>query len=458
MPTNMNLVRKINELERVKVEIETRRNRANDEDGYFASELFQHQNPDIDVPAAEWFSERLQEAKKLQDEVDDLQGVEDSFKGFEDLQHLGRQPTAKAPYGGVSAVRLSDELVKSEAWDEFRSNGLKNMTFNQEVGLKTLFETTAASGTDMVSVESVRTGDYVPAPRTRVTLFDVIPQIPTTATVVKFDRETKNESAAAPIAQGAVYAESAFQIDEIAIDVSKVGTFIQVSEEVLDDVPELRARLDGSLMGQLMRRVQSDIVGGVPIPASEYVGTPVNNANVTGFTELTGINAIDGNAGQASGEFINQIRLLEEAQEVVYRVGEADADAIVMNSQDWYAVTSLQSTTGAFIARGALSGIADPTAMMVAGLPVILCNALPQHTVLVGAFREHSAIRDRQAAQVRIQEAQHVPSVTVSANATAITQTQPTGRFNIFADARFAFYARRASAFCQITDFGNPAP
>ena len=115
----------------VKVEIETRKNRASDEDGYFSSDLFRHQNPDIDVPAAEWFAERLQEAKKLQNEVDDLQGVEDSFKGFEDLQVLGRQPTAQG-YGGVSAVRLSDELVKSAAWDEFRSNGLKNMTFNQE--------------------------------------------------------------------------------------------------------------------------------------------------------------------------------------------------------------------------------------------------------------------------------------------------------------------------------------
>ena len=38
-----------------------------------------------------------------------------------------------------------------------------------------------------------------------------------------------------------------------------------------------------------------------------------------------------------------------------------------------------------------------------------------------------------------------------------LQQTQPAGRYNIYADARYAFYARRGLAFTRITDFGVPA-
>ena len=228
-----------------------------------------------------------------------------------------------------------------------------------------------------------------------------------------------------------------------------------MSEELLSDRPEMRARMDGSLTQQMLRRVQSDIMGGAPIPASEYVGTPTNSTDVVGFLDVPNadINLIDGNAGANSGEFRNPITVIEEAVEMIYRVGEAEADAVVMNSQDWVRVKTLQATTGAFILRGALAPISQAVPRAIDEWPVILCNALPEHTMIVGAFGEHCAIRDRQSLQVRIQEALSVPV----AGANVTVHTEPTGRFNIYADARYAFYVRRGLAFTRVTDFTNPA-
>ena len=453
--TNLNLVRRSNELEAVKREVETRVSRSKDDAGNLDSELFKIKNPDVEQSMSDWITDRTEEATRLQAEVDQYMKVEDSLSAFDDLvtagQHTKRSPLATTPSGRS----LSAELMASEEYEALTEGSTKELIFDTDVNLKALFETTADSAADAVSVESVRTGEYVTLPRTRVTLLDLITQLPTDDPQVPYDEETKNLSNVQVIAQGAPYQESEFQIEKKIATVYKSGAFIQVSEELLEDAPEIRARLDGSLQSQMMRRIQADIIGGAPINSAEYVGTPANNAGVVGFLDLAAaaINEIDGQAQ-------NQIAALEDGAEMVYRVGEAESDAVVMNSQDWVTMKKLQATTGSFILRGANSPLTAPVARQIDEWPVVLCNALPQGTVLIGAFAAHCAIRDRQAVQVRVQESLGVPAQTAPVSggnaAVAIVNTQPTGRFNIFTDARLAFYIRRGLAFTRITNFGAP--
>ena len=451
--TNLNLVRKSNELEAVKREVETRVSRSKDDAGNLDSDLFKIKNPDIEKPMAEWLADRTGEATSLQAEVDQYMNAEDSLSKFDDLVSAGER-TKRAPEVKTASGRsLSAELMASDEFQEVIEGKAKTTIFDADISLKSLFETTGASATDTVSVESVRTGEYVTIPRTRVTLLDIIPQLPTDQAQVKYDVETKNLSNVAPIAQGVIYLESEFQIEEVTATVYKSGAFIQVSEELLEDEPEIRARLNNSLDSQMMRRIQADIIGGVPTNAAEYVGTPANNANVVGFLDL-----LSANVNEIDGTGVNQIAALEDGAEMVYRLGEAETDAIVMNSQDWVDIKKLQSTTGSFVLRGANSPLTAPVSRQIDEWPVVLCNALPRRTVLVGAFAAHCTIRDRQAVQVRVQEALGVPAqsapVTGTNAAVAVVNTQPVGRFNIFTDARLAFYIRRGLAFTRITNFG----
>ena len=456
---NMNLVRLKNQLDQVKGEVQARIDRSRGDDSFPNSDIFELKNPEIKQKMGDWVDDRTQEAYRLQAEIDDLLKAEGALESFEKLVGIGQERTKTAPIPTSSREpSLADQVLKSEAWDDFITKKSKSFTWDSKMQMKTLFETTTTGAADNVSVESTRTGDYVPAPRTRVTLLDLIPQTPTLDPVVKYDEETKNLSAAGPIAQGATYEESEFTIEERSVDVIKSGTYIQTSEELLGDAPEMRARIGGALMSQLYRRSQNDIIGGVPIPAAEYVGTPTNNAGIIGFLDIpsANINELDTHTGLSSGEKKNEVEAIEEAVEMVYRVGVAEADGLVMNSQDWLKMKTLQSTTGNFILRGANAPLWEPVRRMIDEWPVILCNALPAGTVLVGAFREHSMIRDRQSVQVRVQEAQ---AIEIPAGNTAVTvQTKPSGRFNIFADVRFAFYVRRGVAFTRVTNFGIVVP
>ena len=463
MPVNMNLVRLSNQLEQLKGEVRARRDRAMDDDGHPNSDVFRLKNPEITESMGDWVQARTQEAVKLQKEIDDYLKADGAMNEFDELVDLGKEKTRRAPNPTRSEKSLAQSLVESDEFQKLVRGETKSLVFVKDMGLKTLFETITSGAANSVSAESVRSGDYVSLPRTRVTLLDIIPQLPTTNAQIKYDRESVNLSNAAALTQGDIYQESQFRIDEAVATVVRRGTFIQTSEEALEDIPDLQGRLNGSLMRQLQRRIQSDIIGGAPLPAAEYVGTPVDDTNIEGLLDIAAgtTNVLDGNLNQPSGTFINPFTLVEQAMAMVYSNGEADADAIVMHSNDWVQVATLQSTTGSFIARGALNGAAGATEMSLNGIPVVLCNALPENTVLVGDFSNHAVIRDRQSVRVRIQEAMGVPSQVVDASQPTATilsvATAPNGRYNIFTDARFAYYTRRPLAFCRITDFGVPA-
>ena len=451
MPINMNLVRLSNQLEQVKGDVAARVERSKDDHGNPNSDVFRAKNPDIPESLGEWLQARTQEAQQLQLQIDDYLKTEQSLTNFDSLLSTGKEK-AQRPISREPGKKFSvaDQIFQGDGWDDFREkkSHTREYTSNLQMDMKTLFETTSSGAANTVSIESVRTGEFEMLPRTRVTVFDIIPSAPTSSPSVKYDAEVVNLSAMDAIAQGAVYEESAFRIDEVSVDVGKSGAFIQVSEELMEDMPEFRARIDGSLMQQLMRRSQADIIGGAPIPVGEYVGgAPTNNAGVTGFLDVpaANINVIDGSS-------MNQISVIEDGAEAVYRLGQGEADAILMNSQDWAGMKKLQSTTGSFILRGANAPLAAPVERAIDEWRVVLCNALPQGTIIIGDFANHCMIRDRQAAQVRIQEAQQVPVGLASVP----VFTQPSGRYNVFADVRYAFYVRRGLAFCRITDFGTP--
>ena len=455
MPANMNLIKLNRTLEAIKSEVQVRIDRSLDDDGEPNTEAFSVMNPDISKSMGDYLTEKAEEMARVQKEINDYNKATGAMDTIDSLIALGKEKATHTPLPvGKARESIYEAFTKSETYDHIAAKRQDKGSFDSELSLKELFASDS-NVADNVNVESIRTGDFVMLPRTRVTILDIIPQIMTTEHTIKYDREIKNLSNMAPIAQGGIYQESEFTIEEDTANVVKIGSFIQVSEELLEDRPEIRARMNGSLGMQMMRRLQSDVVGSTtPLPAAEYVGTPTNNASTTGILEETSINTMDGNAGAGSGNYHNPVTLIQEAIELCYRVGEADASAILMNSQDWVMVATQQSTTGAFIARGALLGIAPPTMQEVEGLPVVLCNALPNNTVIVGDFANHSVIRDRQSVQVRMQEAQ---GFQVSALNTDV-MTSPSGRYNIYADARAAFYVRRPQAFTSITNYGVPLP
>ena len=466
MGINTNLVTASNQRELLKAEIEARRASSIDDSGHESSKVFAIKNPQIDMSMAEWVKARNVELAALQEEVDGYMSLDEELDKFDGMVKQGnkinRPPNSMGKRGRGAVAKFLD----SDEWAKFAGSPSAEMQFNTEVSFKelfaeqrkTLFETFDAAVDGAVSVDVARTGEYVTVPRTEVTLLDVIPQLPTTQGQIEYDEQTLNESAVGVIAQGGHYRESAFKIEKKTVPVVTIGGFSQVSMELLQDKPEMENLLRGDLMDQMMRNAQDEFIGGTAFQnLTEYVGSPTPSGDITGFLDLP-----DADINTFTGTGINEIAAIAQAKEMIYRVGRARADAIVMNSQDWLDVETLQSTTGAYLVGGSSAGLSQAVPMSLGGLPIILCNALPNHTVLVGAFGQHCTVRDRQSFQVQVQRAQYVPGLTYggsdtsSATATTTaTHTHPSTMYNVYADARLAFYIRRGKAFTKITAFGE---
>lgn len=459
MPTNTNLVRKSNQLDKLMSEVDTRMAVSKDEDGNVNSEIFRIRNPEIELSMGDWLKARNIEAEELQKEIDDYKKSGEALDGLEALQTAGKQRGnfAPQPQPGTKRLSLAQEFFKTEGWEAFKAGKTKVVTEDIKFDLKNLFEQEAA-GANAYQYNPMPIGDYVTLPRTEVTLLNLIPQIPTgPAAAVEYDRERTHLSGARSIAQGVAYTQSQYRIDKQNAKVAKVGTYIQVSEEIMEDMPELQARMNGSLMEDVSLRIQDELIGGTTLAnPGEYITGSVFTGDIRGFLDLTNadddVNVMDGNAAANTGEYLNPVTLLEQAAETIFRLGRANADAILMNSQDWTLIKTLQATTGAFILRGANAPLWMPAQRAIDEWPVVLCNSLAKGTVIVGAFGQHCTIRDRQSVQVRIMEAQAVDT----SGTTGVTV--PAGLYNIYADARLAFYARRGSAFTQITNFAVPKP
>lgn len=130
----------------------------------------------------------------------------------------------------------------------------------------------------------------------------------------------------------------------------------------------------------------------------------------------------DADANEVNAAGMDELEAIGTAADLVYRVGYADADAVLMNWQVWVDLLASDDS----IRRPPADG-SGPVQGFIEEWPVVLCNELPRGKVLVGAFREYAMIRSYES-----QESE--------------------GN-----DARVAFYLRRPAAFTRITNFGLAA-
>ena len=240
----------------------------------------------------------------------------------------------------------------------------------------------------------------------RSNVLDLIPFIRTTQDKVKFDSEVPVKNEAGLFDGGTTTDKSA--------ELCRRGMFIQVAKSALNDLLDIQSRINGGMSTQLSRRIQSDVFGG-PVPAGvEYVHLPEDvDPPMVGVRDipLDSINTLDATEGQPEGGFVEPLQMLERAVEMVKHEGDAQADAVAMNSQT-------------------LAWIKSDTAK-ISGTPVMVCNALPKEVVVLGDFANHTAIRYN---HIRVRIAP-VPDI---------------GRYNIFVDLKFTFYVRRPLAFCVV--------
>ena len=158
----------------------------------------------------------------------------------------------KALEGNLESLKTMREGSKSEA---------KGAAFQMEVKAAGAMTFAANVSGGNVPVEDRLDGFNVVASR-RVTLLDIIGKRGTTSNVISWVYQANKDGAAGPTAEGATKNNIDFDIVVATENVKKITAFIKVSTEMLEDITWIRSEIQGELMRELEKAIETQVYNG----------------------------------------------------------------------------------------------------------------------------------------------------------------------------------------------------
>lgn len=326
----------------------------------------------------------------------------------------GHQPAGQQPNGNGRVKSLGERVTESEEYKAWTPRNTLDVVFPEwdpkDLGRKTLMTTAAGFAPETTRIDRV-----IESAQRRPMVDDMIPQTTTEQAAVVFMEETTFTNAAAETAEGGSYPEGALAFTERSETVRKIATFIPVTDEQLEDVPQIQSVINNRLTLMIRLRRESQLLQGS--------GTGVN---LTGFYNKTGIQT------QAKGT--------DPVPDAVYKAmtkvrhtGFADPTAIILHPNDWQDVRLLRTTEGLYIWGNPSE--AGPERMW--GLPVVPTTAATENTGLTGDFQLYSEIYFKRGFMIKVSDSHGTYFIE--------------GKQAMRADERLALVIYRAAAFCTVT-------
>jgi HK97 family phage major capsid protein len=275
------------------------------------------------------------------------------------------------------------------------------------------FKTTLAEATGFAP-PNFRGSDVVPFALRRVVVPDLIPQVTTNGSAVKYMEETTNTNNAAGVAEGATKPEDAFVWTERTVLVEVIATTLPVTEQQLDDVPQIQGLINNGLGTHIMIAEENQILTGT--------GT---SPQLQGFLTKTGVQTQAKGADPAPSAIF-------KAMTLVRYTGFAEPSGVVIHPTDWQNIRLLQDSTGRYI-------WGDPWVPGIErlwGVPVVQTPAETLGTALLGDFATYSYIARRMGLTIQVGY--------VNDNFAKNLRT-------IRAEIRLALVIRRPAAFAKVT-------
>ena len=388
--------------------------------------IFDEAGPDMDFAKVKSVKgnpfEIAGEVRKLNDELtdlgkayDDLNAVDRAARnvksaGLSGEQHGESGDGSGDSAGGRAPSRKSFGQLFAESDAYKMKQGRVGPESTLDVDIKTLM-TTATGWTPEVD----RNGRTVPFATRPLQVADLIPQNETTQTAIQYMEETTFTNAAAEVAEGGTYPEAALALTEKSALVRKIAVFLPVTDEQLEDEPQVRGYIDNRLPFMVRQRLDSQILSGN--------GTA---PNLLGILNTVGIQT------QAKGT--------DPTPDAIYKAivkvevtGQAIANGVVMHPNDWQDIRLLRTADGIYI----WGNPSDSGPERIWGLQVVRAQAETENTALVGDFANFSELAIRRGVDVQVS----------NSHSTFFVE----GKQAIRADMRAALVIYRPTAFCTVT-------
>lgn len=375
------------------------------------------------------------ELKARAKDIEDNQKIADAIDGMRGP--VNKADPTPAPAGSKS---IGDAFVRSDAFSALQA-GIKSGAITgkwttgavelPDYGTKATVSETASPVVQPSVLGGIQQAAAVAL--RQLTINDLIAQGTTDSNTVRYLLETTNVNAAAAVAESAAKPESTITFTQVDEPVRKVATFLPVSDEMLEDVAQIRSYLDNRLALFVQHAVEAQIL----------VGTGAG-VNIRGITNRVGIQT---GTRSALAVTLGEVALSTTIGTAVYAAITAirvnamvEPDGIVMHPTNWAAARVAKDSAGQYLGGGPMIG-AYGNGLMTGetywGLPVVVTSAMTLNTALVGAFSTMAQVFYRGGLTV---EASNSHADFFQLNQTAIR-----------AERRLALAVYRPSAFHLIT-------
>lgn len=374
--------------------------------------------------------------KALNDEMTDLSKQIEELEGFDGMKNLvdslgktnghpghpqaGRKESGDGDDGdgggdggdqgdgeGVGIKQVVDAYIKSPAYTQRVKDGV-GPAVEVPYNIKTLFQTSAGW-----AVRDPRIPRVQPIATRPLAVVDIIPDGTTSASSVIYMEETTFTNNAAETAEGAAKPEAALALTEQTEPVRKIAVWIPVTDEQLDDVPQVRSYLENRLGFMVRQRLDSQLlVGNGTAP------------NLSGITDRAGIQT------QAKGADPTPDAVFK-AMMLIVSNAFAEPNGAVFHPLDWQDIRLLRTTDGVYI----WGNPSDAGPERIFGLPVVVTTGMTQNTALVGDF----------------QQCQLFVRSGLELQTGFINDDFQKNRVSIRAELRVAFAVYRPAAFATVT-------
>jgi len=339
-----------------------------------------------------------EEKAAIQAIIDDANGIQakiNAAKGEGNLQAEIDRLTAGMTTTDAAEVRrdvrksLGTQWAESDAGQFFlkkRHHGTRNWSSPVaelydplKLQATTLTEGSASGG--KLIVPEYKSG-IMPLLFKKLTIRDLLASGSTNSTSIVYMVETTFTNAAATVAEGAAKPESALVFDQKTDPVVKLAHWIPVTEEMLEDVAQIRSYIDARLRLGLQLTEEDQLLNGDGILP-----------NLLGIMNRPGLGAsiaVGVAPDSAADAIFRQMMAL-------FNTSFVPADGIVMNPANWSKIALTKDSTGNYIGGGPFQPAQSPTLW---GLPIDVTPSIAAGTALVGAFGTQAQVFDHGGVRV----------------------------------------------------------
>jgi len=336
---------------------------------------------DFDGDGIKALSDRNDELNGLGDELKSAEGIENAIHGATAAMAQNRETVNRREFSGGDSGNFNNNGGAASATkgvgDIFtESEALKSVDTMKGRPFETSFDVSssaikAATTTANALPYPTQQPFIVGFPTRRPMVADLIPQTDSDQPAIIYLEQTLQTFGAATVAEGAMKSESSFGWTRRTANFEMLAHWTKVTEQALEDIPQLRDRLNQEMTIGLQLAEEVQLLNGS--------GT---TPDLQGFLTKAGVQVRPKGVDSIFAAFLNALTL-------VRFTGRANPTGAIFHPNDWEQLLTTQDTTGRFI-------FGDPSAIQQSsrlwGIPFIVTDAMPENTSLIGDFAMYSRL------------------------------------------------------------------